>query len=81
MSQLLSGCEGVKSDTKVDLVVEGDVVEESLQVRSKHLIIGESVTWNLIQVLLKSFSNLAIFELLEVVIVHDLTLDHTQVTI
>ena len=46
MSQLLVGHEGSEGDTKVDLVVEGDVVEETFEVASKDLIIGVSVSWD-----------------------------------
>lgn len=53
VSQLLGCNEGIQGDTNVDLVVEGDVVEKLLQVGSKHLVIGEGVSWHMIQVLLE----------------------------
>jgi len=45
LSQLLVSNEGIESDTNVDLVIEGDVVEETLKVTSKDLIVSESVSW------------------------------------
>lgn len=46
MSQLLVSHEGSESDTEVDFVVEGGVVEKALDVASKDLIVGVSVSWH-----------------------------------
>lgn len=46
LSQLLVSNEGIESDTNIDLIVEGDVIKETLKVASKDLVVGKSVSWH-----------------------------------
>lgn len=45
MSQLLVGDESIECDTEVDFVIESDVVEETFELTSLDLVIGEGVRW------------------------------------